>query len=98
MAIVPIGGSAEIRRTFASIGSMPSSGAEARTVHCWTVAGRPSGVDAYMWTSLIPTLAGCTSTESVNSLSVRVADWTVAVAADCGAADRAGVVCTNTEV
>src|SRR3954471_3508056 len=63
-AMSPIAWKSVIRSSGTSIGSMPFAGSAAVAVHSTTGSGWLSGVYAYRWIELLPTVAGNTSTWS----------------------------------
>src|SRR4051794_16149340 len=98
-AMSPTAWKSVIRSSGTWIGSIPLAGSAAVPVHSTTVSGLLSGVYAYRWIELLPTVAGKMSTCSAMVLLVSVWDTVLlVVAVPAASAVRGGAICTSAEV
>src|SRR3954468_24413547 len=99
-AMSPIAWKSVIRSSGTSIGSIPFAGSAAVADHSTTGSGLLSGVYAYRWSELLPTVAGYTSTcrDTVLLLIVRLTVWVVVCAVSAASAVRGGGICTSAAV
>src|SRR5689334_21032736 len=98
-AISPIAWKSVIASIGIWIGSMLLDGSAAVADHSTTLRGLLSGVNAYTWIVLLPTVAGKTSTCRAIALFEMV--WVIAVVAAAvwaASAVRGGDTCTSAEV
>src|SRR3954469_587802 len=99
-AMSPTAWKSVIRSSGIGIGSMPFDSSAAVAVHSTTVSGLLSGVYAYRWIELLPTVAGNTSTSIAIVGLVSVFDTVVVAVAAVSAASavRGGAICTRAAV